>query len=129
MPFVGVQDRLAVLGVEGDADFWEAVRTNLTRLEDARLWWRVVAGDVTPLIEDAGLCSQAASLLPPEPWDAATWGALTTAVKAATGAKGRALFHQLRLAITGQDQGPEMKGLLPLIGRARVLTRLQGETG
>jgi glutamyl-tRNA synthetase len=48
-------------------------------------------------------------------------------VGAATGKKGRALFHPLRLALTGREQGPEMAGMLPLIGRAMVLSRLRGD--
>jgi glutamyl-tRNA synthetase len=67
-------------------------------------------------------------LLPPEPWDEATWPAWTKAVAAATGAKGRALYHPLRLALTGRGDGPELKKLLPLIGRARALARLEGKT-
>ena len=35
-----------------------------------------------------------------------------------TGRKGRALFHPLRLALTGRESGPELAALLPLIGRA-----------
>jgi glutamyl-tRNA synthetase len=50
------------------------------------------------------------------------------AVKVATGAKGRALFHPLRLALTGEDSGPELKALLPLIGRERAIDRLLGKT-
>ena len=78
---------------------------------------RLVTGPVTPVIEDAGLAAKAAALLPPEPWDEDTWGAWTKAVAAETGAKGRALFHPLRLALTGPEHGPELKKLLPLIGR------------
>ena len=48
------------------------------------------------------LAAKAAALLPPEPWDEDTWGVWTKAVAAATGAKGRALFHPLRLALTGR---------------------------
>jgi len=32
------------------------------------------------------------------------------------------------LALTGLDSGPEMKPLLPLIGRARAMRRLGGLT-
>jgi glutamyl-tRNA synthetase len=49
-------------------------------------------------------------------------------VKEATGAKGKALFGPLRLALTGVEHGPELKALLPLIGRRRVLARLEGRT-
>lgn len=120
-----VAERLAAMGVGGGAAFWQAVRGNLTVLADAQIWWRVVNGDITPVIEDRAFLEKAAALLPPEPWSQETWGAWTSAVKAATGAKGRGLFHPLRLALTGQEQGPELKALLPLIGRARALARLQ----
>jgi glutamyl-tRNA synthetase len=89
---------------------------------------RLICGPVTPVIEDAGLAATAASLLPPEPWDEGTWGAWTKAVAGETGTKGRGLFHPLRLALTGLEHGPELKKLLPLIGRDRVLARLKGQT-
>lgn len=44
------------------------------------------------------------------------------------GRKGKGLFHPLRLALTGQENGPEMTRLLPLIGRARAEARLRGNT-
>ena len=40
----------------------------------------------------------------------------------------RALFHLLQLALTAQDNGPEMASLLPLIGRAKAEARLQSKT-
>jgi glutamyl-tRNA synthetase len=112
---------------EGEA-FWDAIRPNLTKLREAGEMARLISGPVTPLIEDAGLAAKAASLLPPEPWDEATWGNWTKAIAAETGAKGRGLFHPLRLALTAQEHGPELKKLLPLIGRDRVVARLKGQT-
>ncbi|HEU0161827.1 MAG TPA: hypothetical protein VFQ69_05450, partial [Rhizomicrobium sp.] len=114
-------------GIAGDA-FWEAVKANVTRLDDLPALARLVTGPVTPVIEDAGLAACAAACLPPEPWDEGTWPAWTRAVSAETGARGKALFHPLRLALTGQEHGPELKKLLPLIGRGRCLARLKGET-
>jgi glutamyl-tRNA synthetase len=78
--------------------------------------------------EDEKVAAVAAALLPPEPWDETTWAALIKPVSEATGARGRALFHPLRLALTGLEHGPELKKLLPLIGRARALARLKGKT-
>ena len=112
---------------QGEA-FWEAIKPNLTRRADIAEMTRLVTGPVTPVIEDAGLVAKAATLLPPEPWDQETWGAWTKAVAAETGAKGRGLFHPLRLALTGLEHGPELKKLLPLIGRDRSVARLNGET-
>mgnify|MGYP001172903321 CR=1 FL=1 len=127
--FADVAERLTAMGIGGGEALWLAVRGNVRRLDDARGWWSVVAGNIAPVIEDASLTAEAARLLPPEPWDQGTWGAWTNAVKAATGAKGRALFHPLRLALTGSDDGPELKTLLPLIGRARAAGRLRGMSG
>ena len=128
LPFRAVAPRLRATGVGGGEGFWEAVRGNLARLDEAKLWWRIAQGPLKPVIEDRELCHMAARLLPPEPWDDATWSAWSSAVKAATGTSGKALFQQLRLALTGEEQGPELKHLLPLIGRRRAAARLEGHT-
>ena len=126
LPYEAVAERLETMDVAGGLPFWEAVRGNLAVLADAKTWWRVVVGPLEPVIDNADLCRTAAALLPPEPWDGETWSIWSAAVKDATGTKGRALFQPLRLALTGEDHGPELKHLLPLIGRARALARLEG---
>src|SRR3954470_22997370 len=126
MPYSMVEGRLPS-GLSGEA-FWDAIKPNLTKIGDAAEMARLITGPVTPVIEDASLAAKAAALLPPEPWDQETWGAWTKAVSTETGAKGRGLFHPLRLALTAQEHGPELKKLLPLIGRDRSLARLEGKT-
>lgn len=126
--YESVAARLDALGIGGGAAFWDAVKANLTKLSDAAAFWNMVQGPLIPAIEDAAFAAQAASLLPGEPFDEATWGAWTAAIAAATGRKGRALFHPLRMALTACEHGPELKKLLPLIGRAKALARLKGET-
>lgn len=124
--FEDVRERLAahdIVGARAEA-FWLAVRGNLDTFLDVVGWWRIVEGEIEPIVEDAEFCREAAKLLPAEPFDDATWVAWTGAVKAATGRKGRALFHPLRLALTGRENGPELTKLLPLIGRARAASRL-----
>jgi len=127
LPFEAVADRLKALGIGGGAAFWDAVRTNLSKLADAAIWWGVVDGLIAPLLEDTELTDKAADLLPPEPWDETTWGAFTKLVTDSTGTRGRALFHPLRLALTARGDGPELKKLLPLIGRAKAFSRLKGK--
>lgn len=127
LPFEAVAERLKALGVDGGEAFWLAVRGNLAKLSEAKDWWQVVQGPLTPVIADAGFAATAASLLPAEPFDATTWKSWTQAVGAATEAKGKALFMPLRQALTGLDHGPELAALLPLIGREKALKRLAGE--
>ena len=126
--FDAVRDRLAAHDIAGfkAEPFWLAVRANLSVFNDVLDWWRVVEGEIAPAIEDADFLSVAASLLPDEPWDTTTWGQWTDALKAQTGRKGKALYHPLRLALTGRDQGPELAVLLPLIGSLKASARLSG---
>ena len=127
--YAAVADRLAGLGVAGpNAEaLWLAIRGNLSRLEDAAIWGRVTEGEVTPIVEDPDYLKLAGSYAPEGPWDQSTWGAWTSRLKDATGRKGRALFHPLRLALTGQEAGPELALLLPLIGRAKAMARLSAQ--
>lgn len=128
LPFEVVRDRLAAHDVAGHKAeaFWLAVRGNLAKFLDIVDWWRVVESEIEPVIEDADLATAAAELLPDEPWDQATWGLWTKAVREQTGRKGRGLFHPLRLALTGRESGPELAQLLPLIGKIRASGRLLG---
>jgi len=105
---------------------WEAVRPNLTRIDEAGEWWRVIEGPITAERDpaDADFLAQAAAIAATLDWSAEPWGALTAALKAASGRSGKALFLPLRRALTGLDHGPDMKALLPLIGRDRAVERL-----
>jgi glutamyl-tRNA synthetase len=124
LEFAAVRERLPDSATE---PFWLAVRGNLDLLTEARLWWEVVNGEIAPPSlepEEAKVISAALTALPAEPWDGTTWKTWVAEIAAASGAKGRALYHPLRLALTGEDQGPEMAALLPLLGHERVAERL-----
>lgn len=126
LPLSEVKPRLDAMGLEKiDEPFWLAVRPNLERLADIREWWDVARGNVEPAVHDAEFMSKAAELLPNTPWDDKTWNRWIEAVKTGTNRKGKELFMPLRCALTGKEHGPELKDLLPLIGRERTLERLK----
>lgn len=128
MPFAAVAHRLRCMGLgHADAGFWEAIRPNIHRLGDARQWHRVCFEPIEPVVGEADFAAHAAALLPPEPWSEDTWGSWTRSLKAETGRGGRSLFLPLRLALTGAEHGPELKALLPIIGRETAERRLRGE--
>ena len=79
------------------------------------------------MIEAPDVTEAAARLLPDGDLDT-VWGDWTKSVAKETGAKGRGLFMPIRLALTGQEKGPEIGPLLPFIGRDRTLARLRGDT-
>lgn len=122
LPFAAVAGRLPA-GMDEAA--WEAIRRNLSTIAEAGDWWRVVTGPVEAppqSEEDRAYLAAAAMVLEQV---GADWAALTAALKEQTGRKGKPLFLPLRQALTGQDHGPEMAALLPLIGHDAALERLR----
>ena len=49
---------------------------------------------------------------------------IVTELKKRTGLKGKKLFAPLRAALTGRAEGPELKNILPLLGKQVILERL-----
>ncbi|WP_018131257.1 glutamate--tRNA ligase [Effusibacillus pohliae] len=58
-------------------------------------------------------------------WNADSIKAALKEVQTETGYKGRALFMTIRVAATGQTHGPDLNQSLELLGRERVVSRLQ----
>ena len=119
LPFETVKDRITALGVPADLAerFWRVASHNITKLDDLGQWWEIFSNGAMPEIdaEDADFVAEAMKLLPPPPYTDATWGEWTSAVKEATGRKGKGLFMPLRKAVTGQASGPEMADVMPLL--------------
>ena len=105
---------------------WEAVRANLATVAQAADWWSVIAGPiaVTADATDRAFLAEAAVAAQAIDWSADPWHALTSALKATSGRKGKPLFLPLRRALTARDHGPDMATLLPLIGRDAAVARL-----
>jgi len=129
LPYEAVADRLPAAVT---AEIWPVVRPNLATVNEAADWVPVLAGDLPPPMldeADRAYVATAAGVLAEVDWGADPWHALASALKAATGRKGKPLFLPLRLALTGVDHGPDMAQLLPLIGRERALARLLAAAG
>jgi glutamyl-tRNA synthetase len=110
--------------------FVEAVLPNVVLPDDARAWAEIVFGDLPPLAgEDeqvvrsagAGYFSAAASAAAANDNDLQ---AIVSAVKAATGKTGAALYKPLRLALTGRTHGPELAPLLKAMPPGKARERL-----
>ena len=129
LDFDAVRDRLP--GSLDEAD-WLLLRPNLTRLSDAAEWLDVLDGEIAPPkfgADERALLQKAARIAGEVDWSDEPWKALTSALSAQSGRKGKALFMPLRLALTGRDRGPEMAGLIERIGRQRALRRLEAGAG
>ena len=129
LEYADVADRLPE--AIGEAE-WLVLRGNLAHLGEAAEWVPVLNSPIEPpevVPDDKPLIEEAARLAETVDWSADPWHALTDALKASTGRKGRALFRPLRLALTGRESGPEMGPLLKLIGKERAHQRLTAAAG
>lgn len=119
LPLSAVQSKLDEIGVPAELAeaFWSVARENITTLADIDGWWVLCRDGAAPLIddEDRDFIAQAMTLLPDAPYDGDSWSNWTTAVKEATGRKGKGLFMPLRKAVTGMERGPDMSSLMPLL--------------
>jgi glutamyl-tRNA synthetase len=125
LPFDAVKSRLSDAA---DEAMWALVRPNLTRVGEFDDWLPVLSGDIDPPTldhDERAVVREAAAIAPDLDWSVEPWKQLTERVKQASGAKGRALFHPLRAAITGRDSGPEMAPLVERIGKERTIRRLK----
>jgi glutamyl-tRNA synthetase len=122
--YAAVKTTVDALGVPADLaeQFWLVARDNITTLDDLGAWWTLCRDGAEPMVddEDADMINAAMGLLPAPPYNADSWKTFTTAVKDATGRKGRGLFMPLRKALTGMDHGPDMSALMPLLQKIKA---------
>ena len=119
LPYEIIKDRVSVT-----ESFWLKIRANIEKVSDYEAWNTICNDEIEPIVEDKEFTSCAANLLPEQPWDNDTFSTWVNVIKEQTGKKGKELFHPIRLALTGQENGPELKVLLPLIGYEKAFKRL-----
>lgn len=124
-----IKPQLVDLKIDIDEDFWLSVRGNLNTVNELVEWWNICNKNIPSNIssESEDFLQIACTLLPEGEWNSSTWDLWVSQIKEKTGRSGKSLFMPLRLALTGKESGPELKVLLPLIGRQKVEKRLHGE--
>ena len=68
----------------------------------------------------------AQALVDAPPLDRERFRAIANDVKTRTGQKGKALFHPIRIALTGRSEGPELDLAVPAIDRGAQLSKSAG---
>ncbi|MBR5154152.1 MAG: glutamate--tRNA ligase [Alphaproteobacteria bacterium] len=122
MPYEALKETFGV-----SQEFWDDVKGNLEIAKDVLLWDNICNKEIEPMIEDKDFTLEASGLLPNSEFNIETFGQWMNDVKAKTGRKGKELFHPIRMALTGEANGPELKTLLPLIGYDKAYKRLRGQ--
>ena len=125
LDFDAVAERLNEAGVAdaAGAEFWNVVRENISRLEEARQWWLIfqngTEADVEP--SDLAFVTDALAILPDPPFGPNVWSEWTREVAKRSGRRGKALYLPLRKALTGRTDGPAMAEILPLLQKVNAI--------
>lgn len=112
-------------------EFVELVRENIAFPADALRWARIIYADQLELSPEARevVCQAGRAFFEHamNAWQdhAGNFKAWTAAVKDSAGVKGKALFEPLRVALTGQAHGPELRRVVEMMPAGRVRTRLE----
>ena len=106
-----------------DKNFWFFVKNNIEFFHECLEWREIIFSSSTYFSEDSDLLKEAAILLPDDPFNIDTWDVWISLIKNKTGLKGKNLFMPLRKALTGKEKGPELKYLLPLLTKEKILKK------
>ncbi len=111
---------------EMDQKFFDGLKQNITFLSEIKMWWQVCKGQFRHIHKagDKEFLQMTAGLLPQDTADENCWTVWLSEIKKNTERKGKDLFMPIRLALTGEEHGPELKLLVNLIEREEILKRL-----
>jgi glutamyl-tRNA synthetase len=129
MSFEAIKPSLVENNIIVNESFWNSIRHNLNKIDEIRDWLSICNDKIIPVIagENREFLELAVSSLPDGEWDNSTWNTWINSLKEQTQRSGKLLFMPIRLALTGKEDGPELKLMLPLIGKEKVIKRLKGE--
>jgi len=105
-------------------DFWNCIKYNINYFNESIDWFNDIFSEKFHKNESYDFLKTISKFLPEEPYDENSWDEWTTLIKKNTGKKGKDLYLPIRLALTGQDTGPELKDLLPLLSKNLILKKL-----
>jgi glutamyl-tRNA synthetase len=128
--FCEVEKDLRNLGLgEASEDFWNTIRGNINSFGESVFWYDNFFGaqkrevDISP--EDIDFVQTMLNLLM-NPIDFDRW---VDELKKASGRKGRYLFHPMRIAITGLENGPELEKIVNFLGHDALKRKIEDSLG
>ncbi len=103
--------------------FWETIKGNINTLKEIDFWYEIFYGEVPPCFEkiDRNYLMQMLESLSSN-IDFESW---ISELKKVSGRKGRDLFHPIRMILTNQEKGPELKKIFELLGYEEVKKRIE----
>lgn len=111
---------------------WDTVKGNIEKISDISLWYEVLCGNAVPANaaaafseEDCGVLRQMLETLAGNSDHGVDFDAWIQKLKEVSGKKGRDLFHPMRMALTGLENGPELRKIVQFLGYDAVKMRIE----
>ena len=104
-------------------EFWETIKGNISTLKEIDFWYEIFYKGIPPCFEkiDRNYLTQMLEVLSPNV-DFDNW---VSELKKISGKKGRDLFHPVRMILTNQEKGPELRKIFELLGYEKVKKRIE----
>ena len=104
-------------------EFWETIKGNINTLNEIDFWYEIFYGDISKCIEniDRNYLKQMLETLS----STADFDSWISLLKKVSGKKGRDLFHPIRMILTNQEKGPELRKIFELLGYEKVKKRIE----
>lgn len=128
VPFSHMVHHLNNDGIHFTPDEFDIIKKNVVSFNDFKVWFSILKSPIKHpemSLEDQDFLKIAIQLLPKE-FSKNTWRLWTGSLSEHTQRKGYALYHPLRLALTGLDNGPKLEDIFLLLTHKQVLDRLHG---
>lgn len=123
--FMEVKEKFNNLKIKNSSeDFWNFVKYNINIFSETVDWWKIINSNEVYKNENNKYLKEAAELLPSEPYSDRTWMEWTKKIREKTGKNGKDLYMPLRIALTGKESGPELKFLIPLLNKEKIMKKL-----
>ena len=107
-------------------DFFDKIKSNLNFLHEIKIWIEICFTEFRypNKIEDKDFLQLVAKLIPQDTKDINCWPTWLKDIKNHSKRQGQDLFMPIRLALSGQNKGPELTNLINLIEKEEIIKRL-----
>ncbi len=103
--------------------FWDSIKSNISSIYDAKKWAEICYLDSA--VDYATDDKEFAAILYDSFTLTSSWDDFIADLKKKTNRRGKALFHEIRLILTGEDCGPELKHLYEIIPNDLIRSRIR----
>ncbi|MBL6664331.1 MAG: glutamate--tRNA ligase [Rickettsiales bacterium] len=124
--FEEIKNRLPNIEEQYAKKLWQCISPNITFFKEIFDWLQICTQETVFATnpEDKDFLKEISHFLPQDTKDENCWENWIGEIKKISNRKGKQLFMPIRVALTGQNHGPELRYLINLLERDLIIKRL-----